>query len=48
MRAAYGTGTKRITSSSCRASWRRRRIEELKKAQELKHTLRPLGPTLGM
>ena len=27
---------------------RLRQIEELRKAQELKHTLRPRGPTLGM
>ena len=48
MRAALEKGQEVLTAAAQAERERLRQAEELRKAQELKHTLRPRGPTLGM
>jgi Ti-type conjugative transfer relaxase TraA len=47
MRAALDKGREALVAAQAERV-RLRQVEELRKAQELKHTLRPRGPTLGM
>ena len=47
MRAALDKGREALIAAQAERT-RLRQIEELRKAQEMKHTLRPRGPTLGM
>jgi hypothetical protein len=47
MRAALEKGGEALIAAQAERE-RLRQIEALRKAQELKHTLRPRGPTLGM
>ena len=47
MRAALEKGREALISAQAERA-RLRQVEELRKAQELKHTLRPRGPRLGM
>jgi hypothetical protein len=47
MRAALEKGREALIAAQAERA-RLRQIEALKKAQELKHTLRPRGPMLGM
>jgi hypothetical protein len=47
MRAALDKGREALIAAQAERA-RLRQIEELRKAQELKHTLRPRGPSLGM
>jgi hypothetical protein len=47
MRAALEKGREALIAAQAERA-RLRQIEELRKAQELKHTLRPRGPSLGM
>jgi hypothetical protein len=47
MRAALEKGREALIAAQAERE-RLRQIEELRKAQELKQTLRPRGPTLGM
>jgi len=47
MRAALEKGREALIAAQVERA-RLRQIEELRKAQELKHTLKPRGPRLGM
>ena len=47
MRAALDKGREALIAAQAERA-RLRQIEELRKAQELKHTLRPRGPSMGM
>jgi hypothetical protein len=47
MRAALDKGREALIATQAERA-RLRQVEELRKAKELKHTLRPRGPRLGM
>jgi len=47
LRATLEKGTKVLTAAAQAERERLRQAEELRKAQELKHRLRPRGPSMG-
>jgi hypothetical protein len=48
LRATLEKGREVLTAAAQTEQERLRQAEELRKAQEVKHTLRPRGPSLGM